>query len=237
MSLAAAATGPMRLWVIAGLAWSLGGDIALMLPGDYFVAGLALFLVAHLCYIVAFTRDGWRATPGPALVVGAYLMLVATLLLPSLGAMRAPVVVYAAVISLMVWQALERAAALHTPAARLTAFGAVMFIVSDSALGVNRFLMPIPFERWLVMGTYALAQCAIALGARRAGGAPAPARLRTRYPNNDPCNGPSSAVDVCGVAPSNDARCSGPMTRAPSVDRLNVPCCAGGRVAGSVDKA
>ncbi len=167
LGLAASATGSMRPWVMAGLAWSLGGDVALMLPGDYFVVGLALFLVAHLCYIVAFTRGGWRATPIPALIVGAYLMLMVTLLVPSLGPMRAPVVAYATVISLMVWQALERAAALHTTAARMVALGAVMFIVSDTALAVNRFMTPLPFERLLVIATYALAQYAIALGTLR----------------------------------------------------------------------
>ena len=162
---AGGAASPTRGWILAGLGLSLGGDIALMLPGDYFVAGLALFLVAHLCYIRAFTLNGWRVSPLPSLLVGGYLMLMVALLVPVLGPMRVPVAVYATVISIMAWQAVEQRAALETRAAALVAFGAVMFVASDTALAINRFLTPLAMERLLIMGTYALAQWGIALGA------------------------------------------------------------------------
>jgi uncharacterized membrane protein YhhN len=116
---AGGAASPTRGWILAGLGLSLGGDIALMLPGDYFVAGLALFLVAHLCYIRAFTLNGWRVSPLPSLLVGGYLMLMVALLLPVLGPMRVPVALYATVISIMAWQALEQRAALETRATAL----------------------------------------------------------------------------------------------------------------------
>ena len=45
-------------WIFLGLVCSLAGDVLLMLPSDRFAAGLASFLVAHLCYIAAFTRRG-----------------------------------------------------------------------------------------------------------------------------------------------------------------------------------
>ena len=162
---AGGAASPTRGWILAGLGLSLGGDVALMLPGDYFVTGLALFLVAHLCYIRAFTLNGWRVSPLPSLLVGGYLMLMVALLVPVLGPMRVPVAVYATVISIMAWQAVEQRAALETRAAALVAFGAVMFVASDTALAINRFLTPLAMERLLIMGTYALAQWGIALGA------------------------------------------------------------------------
>ena len=58
-----AATGPATSWaVLAALAFSLLGDVYLMLPGNFFVAGLAAFLVGHLFYIDAFTAPlVWRA--------------------------------------------------------------------------------------------------------------------------------------------------------------------------------
>ena len=40
--------------IVLGLVFSLAGDVFLMLPSDKFIAGLASFLVAHLCYIGAF---------------------------------------------------------------------------------------------------------------------------------------------------------------------------------------
>ena len=44
-----------RQWIIAALFFSWLGDIFLMNKGDdFFMAGLAAFLVAHLCYIVFF---------------------------------------------------------------------------------------------------------------------------------------------------------------------------------------
>ena len=45
----------LRIW-LAYLAFSLAGDTFLMFEG-YFLAGLASFLLAHLCYIALF-KDG-----------------------------------------------------------------------------------------------------------------------------------------------------------------------------------
>src|SRR5258708_3354306 len=41
--------------IVTSLAFSLAGDVFLMLPGDLFLAGLLSFLVAHIAYLVAFT--------------------------------------------------------------------------------------------------------------------------------------------------------------------------------------
>ena len=46
---------------LAGLLFSLVGDVSLMLPNERFIQGLVSFLVAHLCYIVAFTFESGRA--------------------------------------------------------------------------------------------------------------------------------------------------------------------------------
>ena len=52
--------------VLAGLGLSLVGDVALMFPQGC-LAGLGAFFMAHLAYLVAFTRGGVRlaARPGP----------------------------------------------------------------------------------------------------------------------------------------------------------------------------
>ena len=49
------------LLLLAALLFSLGGDVFLMLPGNYFIPGLASFLVAHLFYIALF-RQGRAPT-------------------------------------------------------------------------------------------------------------------------------------------------------------------------------
>lgn len=62
-----------RRAILLGMAFSCIGDIALMLPFDAFVLGLIAFLLAHLCYIVAF-RAGFRA--GRGLLIAAALLAV-----------------------------------------------------------------------------------------------------------------------------------------------------------------
>ena len=53
--------------LVTGLAFSLAGDVFLMLKG-YFIPGLASFLVAHLCYIALF-RQGQRWFPSRGALV------------------------------------------------------------------------------------------------------------------------------------------------------------------------
>lgn len=156
-----------RSLVVAGLVASLAGDVFLMLPGDYFVAGLAAFLVAHLLYIAAFTREGWRATPLPAAACGLYVMVLLWWILPRAGDVRVAVAIYGVMIGTMAWQALERAAAVRARSTLLAALGAVLFVVSDSALAANRFVEPFRWAPLAVMGTYVPAQWLIALSAGR----------------------------------------------------------------------
>ena len=147
--------------VVAGLVCSLAGDVFLMLPSDRFLAGLASFLLAHLCYIVAFASAGaaWPAVPGLALgACGAWLLW---RLWPALGGLRLPVAVYAAALLLMAWLAAGRAQA-GIPGGGLAAAGAVLFVLSDSLLALGRFSTRRPFPPALVLGTYFAAQWLLA---------------------------------------------------------------------------
>ena len=157
--------------VFIGLVCSLAGDVFLMLPGDWFVPGLASFLVAHVFYIAAFTRGGWRSSAGPAALCGIYLIVLMYWLLPEAGEVRLPVAVYGTVICAMAWQALERAKALGTTSARLAAAGAILFVISDTSLAINRFLWPFWLSPLAVMGTYVPAQWLIALSVVGSGAA------------------------------------------------------------------
>ena len=62
-----------------------------------------------------------------------------SILAPHLGEMKLPVVVYMVAILVMAWQAWERWSQTGQSAALLAFLGAVLFVVSDSALAVNRF--------------------------------------------------------------------------------------------------
>lgn len=157
-----------RRLVTLGLVASLAGDVLLMLPGDHFVAGLASFLVAHLCYVAAFAGDGGGLRDAPAFVA---VSLVAAAMLaylwPGLGALRLPVVAYVAVIATMAWQALARWRHVRGTGAALAAIGAVSFLASDSALAVRRFRVEFPLATVAVLGSYWVAQWCIARSVRR----------------------------------------------------------------------
>lgn len=147
----------------AGFLFSTGGDIALELDRDnLFVVGLALFLVAHLFYIAAFLQDArLKAGRRPAIVLLLLYSSVLTYLLwPALGALRLPVLVYIVVITAMGMVAAARPG----PGAWLVVAGAFLFILSDSLIAINRFLRPVPANRFAVMSTYYSAQFLIAYG-------------------------------------------------------------------------
>jgi uncharacterized membrane protein YhhN len=156
-----------RAWIAAGLIASLAGDILLMLPMNLFLPGLVAFLIAHVFYISAFAGDGggWHAPLLPALLMYGAAAVVLAFLWPSLGAMRAPVTGYVAVIATMAWQAVARWQGRRSTAAALAAAGSVCFLISDSALAFNRFVEPFAGAAFVIMATYYAAQWGIALSA------------------------------------------------------------------------
>jgi uncharacterized membrane protein YhhN len=125
-----------------------------------FLLGLGSFLIAHLIYIAMFARyrmAGWRR-PGAVRISGigliaGVLWAMLTVLWPSLGTMRVPVVVYALVLSGMTISAML--AELGTP---LAAVGALLFLGSDAMLAVSTFSAPFAGSGPLIWITYYAAQ-------------------------------------------------------------------------------
>jgi len=149
---------------VVGLALSLAGDTFLMLPERWFLPGLGAFLAAHLAYgaglagALVDAPSAWRLLPflGYALGLFAYLR-------PRLREHRGAVLAYALVITAMTWLALERHLDVETRGSRLALAGALLFVVSDSALAVNRFATPFRLSPVVVLGTYYAAQLLLAL--------------------------------------------------------------------------
>ena len=153
-----------RQLIVAGLLFSLAGDVFLMLPRERFVAGLVCFLFAHLCYIAAFTTDGARVfSVWGAVILVLYGALMLRVLWPHLGKLKAPVSVYVAAILLMAWQALNRWMATGDAGSALALAGALLFVASDSALAWNRFRGEFKSAQAVVLITYFAAQWLIAL--------------------------------------------------------------------------
>lgn len=157
-------------WVGLGLASSFVGDAVI---DSSFVAGLASFLVAHVFYIVAI---GWpQRTMGTALSTIPALLLAGTThsILVASGrapeALRIPVTLYILVISTMFGRATARAfAEAGDRASRIFLAGAFFFVISDSLIGIRRWVVPIPHGAVLVLATYFLGQWGIYRGSRTA---------------------------------------------------------------------
>lgn len=150
----------------AALALSALGDVLLDLdPQRLFVFGLASFLVAHLVYIFLFVRNRRRpmsistVQALPAAVVLLYSAAVCTWLLPSLGGLVAPVAIYMCAITAMVLSAIL--ARFSRP---WVAVGAILFLISDSLLAIDKFKTPVAYRDILVWSTYYAGQYAIAIG-------------------------------------------------------------------------
>ncbi|WP_117213720.1 lysoplasmalogenase [Allorhizocola rhizosphaerae] len=150
--------------VVAGLLLSAGGDIAL-LRGDstvWFIAGMVLFLGAHVCYIATFVQSGARVRPAAALAYAALFGAALVWLWKPLGAMAIPVTVYGLVLAGM--------ATLAAGMGWRVALGGGLFFVSDLLIAIRvAQAATIAGPQIWVMLTYLAAQLLIALGTTGSG--------------------------------------------------------------------
>ena len=149
-----APASPYRRWISIGLLFSLLGDILLAWPVDLFVFGLGAFLVAHLAYLKAYLVDCRRLALLPlALALLAGVSLFSVMAAKGLGDLLIPVAVYA----------LARLGS-HVPkrSAWLAAAGALAFVVSDSLIGIDRFVLPFGAAPYLIILSYWIGQWGIA---------------------------------------------------------------------------
>ena len=152
-----------RRWIIIGLGLSLIGDLLLEWPADLFIFGLGAFLLAHLAYLLAYLGDTRRLAPLDLLIAtlasgGMFHVLSRT----GLGPLLLPVALYSLAIGLMLWRALARVGVVAGASAWLAAGGAALFVLSDSLIGINRFVAPFEEARYLIMISYWLGQFGIA---------------------------------------------------------------------------
>lgn len=164
-----------RYLIIAGLIFSWLGDCFLLFEksnGLFFIFGLVSFLITHILYIAWFLSK--RSTqpsllkkqPLLAIAVPVYGIVLVWLLLPGLGQLTIPVIVYATTICSMLLCSLHIFYKVNVPANKLLVAGASLFVISDSILAVNKFYQPIPLGGVWIMLTYCAAQYCIVKGAR-----------------------------------------------------------------------
>ncbi len=150
------------------------GDVMLLFkPELFFMGGLVAFLTGHVLYILCYQQMRSNASPNillgpqkvrfalPIVLAGTGLVVV---LYPVLGNLKIPVMIYALVITVMALQALFRFGYTSNKSFTLIFVGAILFMISDSLLAINKFLMPIQFASVYIMTTYMVAQYLIVEG-------------------------------------------------------------------------
>jgi len=159
----------------AAQAFSWGGDVALLGRGEKaFLAGVGSFFAAHVAYVAGFAAARPPAAAGLApagLKAAAALWLAAGPAMSWAAGRRsprlaAPVAAYAGVLATMFGASTALDPALPRRARATVRAGTTLFLVSDTLLGVQDFLLtePHPGLERAVMATYTAGQGLIAWG-------------------------------------------------------------------------
>ncbi len=161
--------------VQGGLFFSLAGDVALLFAAMhelYFILGLLLFLIAHICYIIAFRtfskHEQINFTTAelifftlPYIVVSGIVFFT---LSSRLGTLFYPVLCYVTVITGMGIASALRYKHASNMSFILIMCGAICFMLSDTLLAFNKFYTPFKFAGISIMASYILAQYLIVEG-------------------------------------------------------------------------
>ncbi|SEW06332.1 lysoplasmalogenase [Chitinophaga arvensicola] len=158
-----------RAFLLLALFFSSFGD-DLLLFDSLFLPGLGSFFIAHIMYSIFFLKIRYSNLPVPncryvyiflnAAAVIAFIMF----LLPYLGSLAMPVILYAIVISIMLQSAIHAFHFERQPAGWYCVIGALLFIISDGLIATGKFYHPLPGGDILVMLTYGFAQWALVVG-------------------------------------------------------------------------
>ena len=151
--------------ILVALSWSAVGDVLLIPEGNKktFMAGMAAFLLGHLCYCVAFFHLGTSFSD--SLLAAAIMVMVSSAVLrwfwPYVnGLMRKMLVAYVAVISVMVVAATGAATARQMS---LLIVAAAFFAASDILTARNQFIRSQFINRLVSLPLYYTAQLLFAI--------------------------------------------------------------------------
>jgi len=153
-----------RLFVLA-LFFCWLGDVFLLfdhLNELYFLGGLGSFLIAHVLLIFLYGKIKNAVGKGfngpqkarvsfPVILAGTGLI---SILYPTLGALKIPVIIYATALMIMVLQSIYRYGFTTPKSFWNVCVGALFFMLSDSLLALNKFHQPISNAGVLVIATY-----------------------------------------------------------------------------------
>jgi uncharacterized membrane protein YhhN len=152
----------VKKFLLSALSLSILGDIALTLPLRHQLElGLGFFLIAHCFYIAIFFRDltfNFKKIVTCLLIILSATMIYSSLI-TLLGDLLIPVSVYITIITTMA------CFSVLTSAFSVTAtVGAMIFMLSDSLIACNEFIVPEYNLTVGIMISYYLAQLLLVIG-------------------------------------------------------------------------
>jgi uncharacterized membrane protein YhhN len=165
-------------WFGMGLLFSLLGDLILLsLSEKMFLAGLILFLLTHVCYLIGFRQQLFAPSAWSLVLVFVILLNAVRLLRRIAGSLLArglnrlvyPVIVYGLVISLMLFAAMSTLSDHHWDmgAAFFVSMGAFLIWLSDLMLAWNKFVSPLRIGRLTIVAAYQVGQISLIAGVIR----------------------------------------------------------------------
>jgi uncharacterized membrane protein YhhN len=158
--------GTFTPWLISAVTFSWLGDMALMGESQtWFLLGIGAFAGAQISYILTFSK-----LPGPGLVSAWKFLLVPYIFfwvffnsIIDAGNLRVPVWIYSALLISMAIAALNIALRLQKPWRFLPAYGALLFVTSDSLIALEQF-NGISIVSGAIMITYLTGQSMLVAG-------------------------------------------------------------------------
>lgn len=154
-----------HLLLLIALFFAFLGDVFLLGNGDqFFMLGLGSFLIMQLTYCYIFFKQkmiGIHQRKWAVLFLIIILIFFLTQFVPQTGDLKIPVSIYTISIVLMAILAILR---WKVNGYWWVVIGALLFMISDGVLGVNRFATSIPYGGLIVMATYSAAQGCIVHG-------------------------------------------------------------------------
>lgn len=164
---------PYKKLIAVALFFSWLGDMFLLFENKnslFFIFGLVSFLTTHILYIIYFLSiysnqiSLLKKQPLLIAAVLTYGVALVWLLFPHLNELKIPVMVYATVICTMLLCSLHIYLKVNKPANTYFVSGALLFVLSDSLLAINKFYQSFIFAGVLIMLTYCAAQYFIVTG-------------------------------------------------------------------------
>ena len=153
---------PMKFFMGIGYICCTCGDIFLDLSRtEFFIQALAAFLFGQIFYIIAFAQQFYYRKKRLYLALSPllYALVITIILFPRLGTFLIPVLVYIVVITLMgIFSAFINS--------KKTGIfiGAMIFIISDSLIAINKFVVPFKYSTAIIISLYFIAQYMIGTG-------------------------------------------------------------------------